>query len=283
MSDPTPSHGAVTGLDHAGFIVADLAASATLMAQLGFRLTVRADHTRTNSDGETVSAGSAQHSLMFRRGYIELMQITDPAAGHQLTPAMRVRFGLHVLALGSDDAAQCHARCQRDGIAVGPLLNWARPVREGSCQGMARFCYFDARWDPHDPSYVCWVQHMTPDLMRPAHLLVHDNGALALRGVHYRGPQAMLSAWARQLALAAGVEAAPGVVRVADAHFALEADERLSAVVPSALELDFDDLTVVRALCARHGIGMQDRPDGVLDIDLTRQLGLHLLCRRETA
>ena len=88
-------------LDHIGFIVPELAAARVLFEGLGFTLTGRADHTRRDAEGRVVPAGSAQHSVMFDTGYIELMQITDPLAGHQLTPAMRERFGLHVLALGA--------------------------------------------------------------------------------------------------------------------------------------------------------------------------------------
>ena len=71
----------VTGLDHVGFIVVDLEAASRMLGQLGFRLTARADHTRTDASGRSVPAGSSQRSAMFRRGYVELMQITDPDAG----------------------------------------------------------------------------------------------------------------------------------------------------------------------------------------------------------
>lgn len=272
----------VTGLDHAGFIVQDLDAASDLMARLGFSQTVRADHTRTNSVGELVSAGSSQHSVMLRYGYIELMQITDPHAGHQLTPATHVRHGLHVIALGTDDAAHCHALRAAAGVAVGPLLNWSRPMREGVCQGMARFCYFDSRWDAHDPSYLCWVQHLTPELMRPAPLLRHDNGALALRGVQYRGPRLQAQAWARQLALAGASamrEHAGGVdVAFVDARFEVMMDDSRQAVLPTALVLEFSGLDGLRQRCVTQGIAATVRADGALEIDLDRHLGLHLIC-----
>ena len=103
--------GALTiDLDHIGFIVEDLIAARDLFTDLGFTLTQRADHTRTDAQGRTVSAGSSQHSIMLGTGYIELMQITDRQAGHQLTPAADHRYGMHVLALGTSDAHACHAQ-----------------------------------------------------------------------------------------------------------------------------------------------------------------------------
>ena len=117
------------GLDHVGFIVDDLEEARALFAALGFTLTPRADHTRRNAAGEVIPAGSSQHSAMFDDGYIELMQITDPDAGHQLTPAMRERFGLHVVAFGTSDAPVCHAARQRAGLSVGAVMDWSRPVK----------------------------------------------------------------------------------------------------------------------------------------------------------
>ena len=181
-------------LDHIGFIVPDLAAGRGLFEGLGFTLTARADHTRRDAEGRVVPAGSAQHSVMFDIGYIELMQITDPLAGHQLTPAMRERFGLHVLALGTADAAACHAARQQAGLPVGAVMDWSRPVSTPERSGLARFLYFDTRWSPGDPSYVCWVQHATPELVRSPSLLRHANGATALRGLRYAGPSAALQA-----------------------------------------------------------------------------------------
>jgi len=275
-----PTHG--SGLDHVGFIVADLEASSRLVSELGFRQTARADHTRTNSAGVLVSAGSSQHSVMLQRGYIELMQITDPLAGHQLTPATAVRHGLHVIAFGTDDAAACRQACIARGVEVGPLLNWARLIREDDVLGEARFCYFDSRWDPHDPSYVCWVQHLTPQLLRPPRLLQHDNGVLALTGVVYRGPRRLAEPWVAQLQRAgasSSVQRAGGAtVQLHDARVEIDFDDTAVSVLPAALLLAGADLPLLRRRCDGLGIRAGFRSDGALDIDLDRYFGLHWIC-----
>lgn len=276
-TDHWKSH--VTGLDHAGFIVRDLESSCNLLERLGFRLTTRADHTRTNDQGITVSAGSSQRSVMFHSGYIEIMQITDPLAGHQLSPATRVRYGLHVIALGTGAATACHAACVKRGVDVGALLDWSRPIREGQVRGLARFCYFDSRWDPHDPSYVCWVQQMTPELTRPAGMMEHSNGAQALVGVQYRGPKAQAQAWARQLidagAHAHRARAGGFTVTFGDARFDIEVDEGFQSVQPIALVLEGRDLAWMCRRCVDMGVATQEGPNGELAIDLRAELGVY--------
>ena len=270
-------------LDHVGFIVRDLDQVATLISQLGFSQTRRADHTRTDANGAVVSAGSAQRSVMLHNGYIEFMQITDPLAGHQLTPALAVRHGLHVLALGSHDAAACHAALAGAGIAVGPLLHWSRQIDEADCRGEARFCYFDSRWDAHDPSYICWVQHLTPELMRPPQLLLHDNQALSLSELHYRGPQPLAEAWVAQL-LASGAQAAParaGGVDVVypNARISVEFDPGMHRVLPSAIGLTLQDTTWLRLRCTRLGLPLHVLGDGAFALDLQQQLGMDWIFR----
>lgn len=270
-------------LDHVGFIVRDLDATSDFMARLGFAQTSRANHTRTDESGELVSAGSAQRSIMLRSGYIELMQITDPAAGHQLAAAPALRFGLHVLAFGTPDAAACHRVCEERGVPVGPVLRWARPVNEAGLLGLARFAYFGAAWEPRDPSYLCWVEHRTPELLRSPELLRHDNGALRLAGIHYLGPRNAGEAWiARLSAVGAAVTAARADgadLVLPDARLRVTFDDRRTAVLPTALVLEFADCTWIRARCLELGLALRDLERGAFELDLVQQLGLHWICR----
>ena len=288
MQDAAVSESTATGatapfldMDHAGYIVPDLQAAGAFMAQLGFTLTARADHTRTNAQGELVSAGSAQHSLMLRRGYLELMEIYDPSAGHQLASAVTVRHGLHVVAFGNRDADACHARCTAAGVPVGPLLHWARPVQEPDIAGLAKFAYFGSDWQPEDPSYLCWVEHRTPGLLRSERLLRHPNRALGLEALRYSGPRALAHAWARQLAAATGVawDEAAGTLVLPGFRFHIAIDDRAEQVRPQVLQLAFDGLDALRERCAAMALPTTQRADGMLDIDLTPQLGMHWHCR----
>jgi catechol 2,3-dioxygenase-like lactoylglutathione lyase family enzyme len=270
------------GLDHVGFIVADLAQSHRLFSDLGFTLTPRADHTRTTPQGQVVPAGSAQHSIMLDAGYIELMQITDPQAGHQLTPATAERYGLHVLALAVADAAAWHADCLRRQLPVGPLLDWSRPVRTPEREGLARFCFFDAPWQARDPSYLCWVQHLTPELVRSPSLLAHANQAQALTGVTYSGPRAGLQAWGRRL-LGAGARppkdgSGLGRLCLQGADLTLTEDADSAVVRPSALVVSFNDLLPLQQRAQALGLPCHALPGPATGcrIDLRQACGLYL-------
>ena len=269
-------------LDHVGFIVQDLDASSGLVAQLGFTLTARADHSRTDANGVSVSTGSSQRSIMLENGYIELMQITDPGAGHQLAAAPTVRFGLHVVAFGTSDAQACHTQCLSNGVSAGPVLHWARPVDEPGARGLARFAYFGAAWNALDPSYLCWVEHCSPELMRPPQLLRHSNGALGLVELHYRGPRHLALAWSARL-LAAGARLACEtpealVLSLPNAAVRIDIDAGATTLAASALRMDFSDCGGLRQRCAELGLAHRELQGGALDIDLTAQLGMHWIC-----
>lgn len=279
MTDPTPPAHAhpqpEIGLDHVGLIVPDLEAARALWSDLGFTLTARADHTRTGPDGTRVPAGSSQHSVMLEEGYIELMQITDPKAGHPLTAAMQQRYGLHILALSTGDPQATHQALTAQGCTLSPVMDWSRPIAEGAVQGLARFRFFDTPWWPSDASYVCWVQHLTPDLVRPPATLRHAHGARALRGLRYEGAGAACLQWlARLRALGVAPPAAGGApersVSVAlgpGAWLQVQPDTSASSVQPRAITLAFDDLAAWTARV--RACGLQPLPvEGGVAVDL---------------
>ncbi|MES2483904.1 MAG: VOC family protein [Pseudomonadota bacterium] len=248
-------------LDHVGFIVPDLAATSALLEALGFSLSARAEHTRTLPTGEVVPAGSAQRSLMLDEGYIEFMEIFDPSAGHMLAQAGSDRHGLHILALGTTHAQATHAACTATGVPVGPVMDWRRAVDEAGVRGLASFRFFGAAdWHPADPSYLCWVQHLTPELLRPAHLLRHANAAQALVGLAYEGD----AAWARRL-------------RDAGAPASVTFSPGPGPARATALTLRFAALDAVIGAARRCGIAVTPEPGGAW-LDLRAALGLRWRC-----
>ncbi len=275
------------GLDHVGLIVPDLEAARALWAGLGFTLTARADHTRTLPDGRRVPAGSSQHSVMLQAGYIELMQITDASAGHPLTSAMRQRFGLHILALASEDPPALHRALAARRCALSPVMDWARPVSEGAVQGLARFQFFDTPWQTEDASYLCWVRHLTPELMRPPALLRHENGALALDGLAYTGSLAGCAQWARRLAQFGLVAEAAGQIPLGEARLQLRPSRERGtdtahtapAARPESLQLRFADPGALATRARALGLPTTAAPDG-FDIDLGQACPIRIEARR---
>ena len=288
MSAATPPAIAAAGgvwLDHVGLIVHDLERARAAMAALGFTLTARADHTMTLADGRTVSAGSSQHAVMLAQGYVELMEITDPAAGHQLAPAPQERFGLHILALGAADAEAAHAGFVRSGQAVGPIRRWSRLVDEPDRQGLARFVYFDAPWVAQDPSYLCWVQHLTPELMRATQAPAHANGAVSVQAIHYAGAPALARAWAQRLqglGLPARTGTKASVLDLGASRLEIRVQEGSQRVLPDVLELGFASLDEIRQRSQAAGFAGTPLADGSWQVDLRADLGVVLRCVAET-
>lgn len=273
-------------LDHVGLIVRDLREAHDVMAALGFDLTARAEHTMTTADGRVVPAGSAQHAIMLAHGYIELMQITDPTAGHQLAAAPQTRFGLHILALGCADAPASHARFTAQGLPVGPIRRWARQVQEPDRQGLARFVYFDTPWTPQDPSYLCWVQHLTPELMRASRAPVHPNGAVAVRGIRYAGPPAQAAAWQDRLQrLEIGSPAAPGSggLDLGATRLTMAGDASRTGLAPDLLEIGTSAVGLVAERARRLGLATDLLADGGVLLDLQGTLGIRLQFTPQTA
>ena len=285
------------GFDHVGLIVPDLERSRARFQAMGFCLSARADHTMSDSQGQTVSAGSSQHTLMLPEGYVELMQITDPGSRHPLAAAPATRFGLHVLALSVRDAEEAHAgfdtasrQTGADPAArVGALRRWSRPIREPDREGIARFAFFDSPWDPNDPSYLCFVEHLTPELLRSPADCVHANGARSVREICYVGPLEAVAAFARRLA-AFGLPARPDsgastlgglrkigatpalrthgagralpalVIELGDTLLRFEIDADAVALRPVALELGFDSIDALAGGCREAGIACTPWP-----------------------
>lgn len=271
-------------LDHIGLIVPDLERSCDLLGRLGFRQTRRAEHTRSNARGETVPAGSAQRSIMLQQGYVETMQITDMQAGHPLTAAAAQRTGLHILALGTMDASATHAELARRGLTLSPLRDWSRPVREDGVTGLAEFRFFDTPWAAGDPSYVCWVQHRTPELMRPAQLLEHPNGAVALRAVHYRGSRAAAAVWVGQLQSAgawlATHDTTTTTLALSHGDITVHADDSAAALLPWAITVRFADLEAMHQRCVAAGQQLAKMSADRFELDLRAELGLVWICEQ---
>lgn len=274
-------------LDHVGFIVRDLPACSQLAERLGFVLTARADHARTDEQGRSVPAGSAQRSIMLHSGYVELMQITDPALGHQLASASMHRHGLHIVAFGTSDATGCHARLGASGVPVGPVLTWSRPVREVDLLGMAQFAYFGSAWTAQDPSYLCWVEHRTPNLLRNDRLLTHGNGVRALLGIRYAGPRAAMPAWTARLCAAGALLAHDGPDRkrlvLPNGFIDICVDAQRASMLPQALHWGGGDLYWLRAQCERLGLPLRVHGDGALEVGLEPAFGMNWLFLPDSA
>jgi len=167
----------ILGLDHTGLALPDLEAGRALFAKLGFTLAQREILTQPGPDGTQVSSGADNHVIMMRQGYQELISVFDPAPGHMLLPRIARYWGLHIIVIACDDAEAERAAFTARGVDCTPCATWGRYVPSG---GEARFRFFMVADNAAPEAALCLVQHLTPDALRPAYLLAHENDARAL-------------------------------------------------------------------------------------------------------
>jgi catechol 2,3-dioxygenase-like lactoylglutathione lyase family enzyme len=275
-------------LDHAGILVPRLDAAAALLARLGFTLTRRAEH-RAESGG---SAGSAQCSIMLEAGYVEVQEIAGLAAStHILAPAARRNFGLHTLAFDVPDAEAARAAVAQAGLAVTPVMHWARAVQEVDIEAEARFAFFVAAYDPSEEALLCWVQHLTPAALRSPRLLRHANGARALASVVIatRGDPAALVA---RYVACGGSAATPGMVSFGQGAVEIRGVADLPPILVdrpwpagswfAALRIVFDDPAAFADVARREGF-VATPWDGGLVVDLRAPLGCVVIAQEPAA
>jgi catechol 2,3-dioxygenase-like lactoylglutathione lyase family enzyme len=172
--------GGVDGLDHIGIAVPDLAAAAATYRRLGFRLTpLQQQAGPLQQDGPVVPWGSANHCAMLEEGYLELIGIVDPALYDNQLGAFLARYhGIHILALGVDDAERQVTWLREAGLAVPGVRPMQRPVATPDGSSEARFKRVPLAEAPE--GRIQLIEHLTPELMWQNHLLDHPNRVVAL-------------------------------------------------------------------------------------------------------
>jgi Glyoxalase-like domain len=184
-------------LDHGLIFVTDLQAAAASYQRLGFVLTPRGRHP---------SLGTANHTIMFERDYLELITVMTRSPANERWSAILDRGeGLGAVALGTNDARAVAATLRSRGIAVPEVVDFERPVRLGERQAAARFsvAHLPPDASPAIPAFFC--QHHTRDLVWLPHYQRHPNTARAVAGmvVAVRNPERMTTAYERLLGRAA--------------------------------------------------------------------------------
>jgi catechol 2,3-dioxygenase-like lactoylglutathione lyase family enzyme len=172
-------------LDHVGLATADLDRARAAYERLGFRLTRRSSHSGpVGEDGAVGPWGTGNHCAMFRRGYFELIGITDAALYHDHVAARLARYGgLHLIALGCADghglAKELGSRL--DGVATPYDFSRDVPHGDGAREGGFRIVQLDNDiWPDGD---LFFIQHLSREVLWQPDLLDHPNGVSALAGV----------------------------------------------------------------------------------------------------
>lgn len=175
-------------LDHIAIATRNLDQGAAALKRLGFRLTPRSHHSGSvTPGGPVVKWGSANECAMLRRGYVEMLGLTDPSL-HSSAKALLARYeGTHIVAFGCKSAEETHPQFQARGAKVNAPIRLERKVPfgpEGKEERTARFLnmYADPAMYPEAKFIV--IEHVTPEVLWQEHFLDQPNGAVALTEVY---------------------------------------------------------------------------------------------------
>lgn len=167
---------AIKGIDHCVILVRDLAGARERIAALGFTVTPRGTH--------SAHMGTANHCIMLRQGYFELMAVLTPTEVNQRwRKLLAVREGLSAVPLATDDVDAVREALASRGLTPSDPVAFSRPVElpEGRREAAFRIVLIPNEETPGSTMFVC--QHLTRELVWHPDYLDHANGALGLRAV----------------------------------------------------------------------------------------------------
>ncbi|MGH6620017.1 MAG: VOC family protein [Alphaproteobacteria bacterium] len=167
-------------LDHIAHWVADIAGAAAAMERLGFLLTPYTEHTNSTAPGEPIlPAGSANHCIMLREGYLEILtQTGDTAIGRELRAGIGRYTGVHLIAFNCADAEAQRERLLGEGFDQRPVVDLRRTVETGDGgSGSLRFTVIRPVPGTMAEGRIQFLSHDTPGLLWQERWMEHPNAA----------------------------------------------------------------------------------------------------------
>lgn len=266
-------------LDHIGVGIKDLDRGRDAYLRLGFRLTARSMHAGSPSPGAPVVPwGSGNHCAMLGQGYLEVLGLTDPDRYSSVKDMVSRYEGLHIVALGCDDADAAHRALHAAALPVEAPRALERDAAFGvrdeqTRRARFRNIYLDRGAYPE--ARFLYIEHLTRDVLWQPHLLDHPNGAVALERVYFctddvaataeRLGRLTLTRPSRSAAGEAEIRLARGTLRILD-RAAWARRQGGSAPAPTAAAAGFavrvNSLGETRRLLVQRGVSF-DEQDGI--------------------
>lgn len=166
-------------LDHVGICAQNLGPMTAQFEALGFSLSPIAQQSgRPTPDAPVELYATGNRCAFLKHGYIELLAILEPGRFDNGLSKFIARYeGLHILAMGMDDAEANLARMRRAGIPIPGVAHLERPVDkpDGPRAKFSRLPYPDA-----PEGRLQLITHHTPGLIWQERWMDHANQAVAL-------------------------------------------------------------------------------------------------------
>ena len=256
-------------LDHAGYFLADLEASAARFERLGFTVSPVNIH-YNSAGGALVRSGTANRLIVFEAGYIEVLgQVAETPLGAELAAGVARYEGLHLLALA-------HGRVEEHdagGTAMRPTVFLRRPLADGR---IVRATVRRAAAEAMPEGRVQLLTHETPELVWLPGMDRHANAARALTGFLQiaADPEEAAGRYARFTGRPARRLGPVFEIALDRGRVALAGPDALRALLPGAAQppppfgaavgIESADLGRSRAALAAAGAAFHERPGRLL-------------------
>jgi hypothetical protein len=262
-------------LDHIGVAIRDLERGRAAYERLGFNLAPRSIHRGSPAPGAPVIPfGSGNHCAMFRKGYLEVVGLTNPTIYSNVKSMVEKYEGAHIVAFRVPNADAAYAGLNARGVRIQPARALERDAAYGPAgtdnrRAAFRNMYFEAAAYPE--SRLLFIEHLTPDVLWQPHLLDHPNGVVALRDVFLctADASAAVEKYARLFGVGA-TRAAEGEWRLSIDHgyvwiitpeaWAQRAFGAATPPLPAPVGIGFQvhDLAHTRKLLSERGVAIHD-------------------------
>lgn len=264
-------------LDHFGAMVRDLDTGAERWRKLGFRLAPRSPQMGTvPGDGAMEPWATANHCVVLRRGYLELIGIHDPNRHNPWQSRMDRFEGIHIAALRCEDADRAYATLSATVEGFDPPVDRRREASVGEDTRTMKFRNIFSRDEAWPEGRMIVIEHQTPEILWQESLMDHPNGAVGLDSLIFCvADPAPLSA---RLSALLGIDAEVTVSR--EFQFSLAGGGALTMMAEARFQTRFPDaslpplpciagavvsvadLSVARSLIDDNGVATTDEQDG---------------------
>ena len=168
-------------LDHVAHFVRDPEAATAALVRCGFAPTPISIQVGPDPAGGTRPTGTGNITVMFDRGYTEILfKTSDTPLSREFDAAIGRHAGMHLAAFAVADAETAHCRLAANSFAVRDLVRMSRPVTTTTGPSTAAFTI--ARVEPGvmPEGRIQILTHHSEHAVWQPRWLSHPNGATGL-------------------------------------------------------------------------------------------------------
>ena len=168
-------------LDHVAHFVRDAEAATAALVRCGFAPTPISIQISPDPAGGTRPTGTGNVTVMFERGYTEILfKTSDTPLSQELDAAIERHAGMHLAAFAVADAETAHRRIASNNFAVRELIRMSRPVATETGQSTADFTIARVEPGTMPEGRIQMLTHHTEHAVWQPRWLSHPNSATGL-------------------------------------------------------------------------------------------------------